>query len=78
MDGYFSTTTRDACTLLRNKTNAHDQVHQDAALDEALRCTFPASDPVALDFSVSAVVVEESVQPANEDGACLAGSRNAS
>jgi hypothetical protein len=28
-----------------------EKAHRDEALDEALRCTFPASDPIAVSFS---------------------------
>jgi hypothetical protein len=43
--------------LSKHEMNALEKAHRedalDLALDEALRCTFPASDPIALSFSVA-------------------------
>lgn len=48
MDKYFCATPEMDVALPRNDTDTFEQARREAALDEALRCTFPASDPVAL------------------------------
>ncbi|MFC7514733.1 hypothetical protein ACFQUU_06945 [Herbaspirillum sp. GCM10030257] len=35
---------------ISQKSSMQDTAHREDALDEALRCTFPASDPIALSF----------------------------
>jgi hypothetical protein len=35
---------------LPQESSMLDKAHREDALDEALRCTFPASDPIALNF----------------------------
>lgn len=55
MDGYLSATSEGDVALQGNERDTCEQVHRDAALDEALRCTFPASDPVAIDFAVTSL-----------------------
>lgn len=50
MDGYLSAPPNGDAALRGNETDTFEEAHRDAALDEALCCTFPASDPVALNF----------------------------
>jgi hypothetical protein len=40
---------RDECERLRNEEVEHERVRQEEALDEALKNTFPASDPVSVE-----------------------------
>jgi hypothetical protein len=56
MDGYFSATPYGDVALHGNDMDTFEQKRRDAALDEALRCTFPASDPVALNFAFTSPV----------------------
>lgn len=55
MDGYLSAAPYWDVTLKDNDMEMVEQTRRDAALDEALRCTFPASDPVALDFAFTSL-----------------------
>lgn len=56
MDKYYSAFPCEKITLERHQANIRDQTHRDASLDDALGCTFPASDPVALDYSVTTLL----------------------
>lgn len=48
MDKYFHTFSPEETVLTSEEVEMLELRRRDAALDEALRCTFPASDPVAL------------------------------
>ncbi|HYD60245.1 MAG TPA: hypothetical protein VEC35_07815 [Noviherbaspirillum sp.] len=54
MTKYFSAASREDASLQQRQENMREQARRDAALDEALGFTFPASDPVALNCSVAA------------------------
>ena len=56
MDGYLSAPPCGDVALRGNDMDTFEQARRDAALDEALRCTFPASDPVALNFAFTSLV----------------------
>jgi len=56
MDGYLSAPSDEEAALRDYAMGIFEQVHLDAALDDALRCTFPASDPVALNFAFTSLV----------------------
>lgn len=56
MDEYLSAQACGDAALHSNDRDMSEQVRLDAALDEALCCTFPASDPVALDFAMTSHV----------------------
>ncbi len=60
MDGYLSATSDRDAALQVNDMNTFEQTHRDAALDEALRCTFPASDPIALNFDFTSLATVRS------------------
>ncbi len=51
MDEHFSATPDMDIALEDDDTDTLELARRDAALDEALRCTFPASDPIALNFT---------------------------
>lgn len=55
MDGYLPAPPSGDAALRGNEMDTFEEVHRDAALDEALRCTFPASDPVALNFDFTSL-----------------------
>jgi len=50
MDSYFASDFYGNFILQRDDIDASEQMRRDAALDDALSCTFPASDPIALNF----------------------------
>lgn len=54
MSTCFSTTPGQASGVRQRNALLREQERIETALDEALGLTFPASDPVALDCSVSA------------------------
>jgi hypothetical protein len=54
MTKYFSAASSEDASLQQRHENMREQERRDAALDEALGFTFPASDPVALNCSVTA------------------------
>jgi len=56
MDKYFSATSGEDASLQQRQENRREQERRDASLDEALGFTFPASDPVALNCSVTALL----------------------
>lgn len=62
MDGHFSATPFMEVASQDDDMDTFEQVRRDAALDEALRCTFPASDPVALNFAFSSHVMADQEQ----------------
>ncbi|NEX64648.1 hypothetical protein [Noviherbaspirillum galbum] len=51
MDNCFHALLSKEVVLNEGETSMLELQRRDAALDEALRCTFPASDPIALSFS---------------------------
>jgi hypothetical protein len=57
MDKYFSATPERDVALSHDDTDTFEQARREAALDEALRCTFPASDPVALNTVFASLAV---------------------
>lgn len=60
MDEYFSGPAYGDAALRSNELDVSEQLRLDAALDDALRCTFPASDPVALNFAFTSLVSRRS------------------
>lgn len=59
---HFSAFPCDEASVQRHQANLREQERRDASLDEALRCTFPASDPVALNFSPLLAPVREQLR----------------
>lgn len=57
MDRYLSVSPSGDSALPGGDTETFDQAHCDAALDEALCCTFPASDPIAINFAFTPLVL---------------------
>ena len=51
MNKYYLSDPREEASLQQRKENMREQERRDTALDDALGFTFPASDPVALNFS---------------------------
>jgi hypothetical protein len=62
MDRQFLAAPYEEVALQDCNTSTLEQTRRDDALDEALRCTFPASDPIALDFSFTSIVVADRQQ----------------
>ena len=56
MDGYLSAHSEGDAALRGSKKETSERVHLDAASDDTLRCTFPASDPIALNFAFISLV----------------------
>lgn len=54
MNKYYLTDSREEASLQQRKENMREQERRDISLDEALGFTFPASDPVALNYSTTA------------------------
>lgn len=54
MNKYFSAASSEDTGLRQRQERMREQEHRDASLDQALGFTFPASDPVALNCSVTA------------------------
>jgi len=48
MNEYLFKTRKKTLALSHDSTDSREEIRRDAALDEALKCTFPASDPVSL------------------------------
>jgi hypothetical protein len=48
MNEYLCATRNKTLALSPDNTDLLEELRRDAALDEALKCTFPASDPVSL------------------------------
>jgi len=48
MNKYLFATIKKTLILPQDDADFLEEIRRDAALDEALKCTFPASDPVAL------------------------------
>lgn len=62
MDKYFSTASSEEASLRQRQENLREEERRDASLDEALGFTFPASDPVALNCSVTAFLASKREQ----------------
>jgi hypothetical protein len=62
MDRHFLAAPHEEVAPQDCNTSTLEQTRRDDALDEALRCTFPASDPIALDFSFALVTVADRQQ----------------
>lgn len=55
MNKYFPAASSEDASLQRRQENLREEERRDASLDEALGFTFPASDPVALNCSITAL-----------------------
>ena len=62
MNKYFSADSSKEASLQQRKENMREQERRDTALDDALGFTFPASDPVALNFSATAFLAPKREQ----------------
>jgi hypothetical protein len=62
MNKYFSAVSTEYANLQQRRENMREQERRDAALDEALSCTFPASDPTALNCAVIAFLAPKREQ----------------
>lgn len=62
MNKYFSAVSSEAASLQQRQENMREQERRDASLDQALGFTFPASDPVALNCSVTAFLAPKREQ----------------
>ena len=62
MNKYFSAESSEEASLQQRQENMREQEHRDASLDQALGFTFPASDPVALNCSVTAFLAPKREQ----------------
>lgn len=56
MNQYFSSASREEKILQQRRENLREEARRDASLDEALGFTFPASDPVALNCPLTALL----------------------
>jgi len=62
MNKYFSAPSSEEASLQQRREYMREQEGRDASLDEALGFTFPASDPVALNYSVTAFLAPKREQ----------------
>lgn len=57
MNNDLSSVSREEAVLRQRRENQREEERRDASLDEALGFTFPASDPVATNCPVRALLV---------------------